>query len=583
MIQLRLSILRVGCVSLIVSLLLSSTTAMAQRGDLVEDLFKTLAEAKLQREKDRNAASMGTQQETGVDVFGEERVQPRPGVITFPPKPGNGGTFPQRDPRLGRGDFEPRRIPPGDAGAAEAFRRSLSEFDSECARLVQRLRTEAGSNPAIRNVLPEAYRISADTRALVQNSGAVRQMSAFQAPYAKIDEGWRQLSFQLRNVRGLSGQTRSSIRACDDLLSRMSRQLQVTPQFDRHQLHDLMIVATTYMQCLMDDLQLARISNDEIRRLTHECRLLRQSLLQEAGHVHELTYDQIISRFTEFIASWRRFSGKVYALRDRHLERRLDRIRECGDQTYALLWMPAPYDSDSLLVSASRLESACGELMEQMTMRAMMTLSGSQRNTVQEQINRMATDSRQLRQAVSRGQRREEMQRLFVSIDRDWSSLSPLLRRMSSVNYATLSTIDHECGHLRDALDVPGNGGQSIRYEGLTEVAASLEASAAYLDADVKRYARYVGPATYQQNLLNASEAFYRDAKELHQLASQRRELQSLQRVATSLLTEWQKLSTSLSTIQRQGLPATRAANLQRDGREIASMVAKVSAALSQY
>lgn len=582
MIRLRLSILRAGCVSIIASLLMSSTTVMAQRGDLVEDLFKTLAEAKLQREKDRDAAS-APQQASGVDVFGEERVPPRPGVIEFPRKPGTGGTIPQLDPGLGRGEFEPRGIRPGDAGAAEAFRRSLSQFDSECASLVQRLRVEAGSIPAIRNVLPEAYRISADTRALVTNSGVVRQMSAFRAPYARIDEGWRQLSFQLRSVRGLSGQARASIRVCDDLLSRMSRQLQVTPQFDRNQLHDLMIVATTYMQCLMDDLQVARISNDEIGRLTHECRLLRQSLLQEAGHVHDYRYDQIISRFTEFIASWRRFSGKVYALRDRHLERRLDRIRECGDQTYALLWMPAPYDSDSLLVSATRLESACGELMEQMTMRAMMTLSGSQRNAVQEQINRMATDSRQLRQVVSTGQRREEMQRLFASIDRDWSSLSPLLRRVSSVNYATLSTIDHECGHLRDALGVPANNGQSIRYEGLTDVAASLEASAAYLDADVKRYSRYVGPPTYQQKLLDASEAFYRDAKELHQLASQRRDLQLLQRVAASLLTEWQKLSTSLSTIHRQGLPTTRAASLQREGREVASMVAKVSAALSQY
>lgn len=185
-------------------------------------------------------------------------------------------------------------------------------------------------------------------------------------------------------------------------------------------------------------------------------------------------------------------------------------------------------------------------------------------------------------QAAERGDRRAQLEGLFASIDRDWSRLSPLLRRLSSLNYGTVSAIDHECGHLRDALGVAGDPGQSIGYDGLMEVAASLEATSAYLDADVRRYARYVGPNSYRQQLLESSEAFYGDAKGLHKLVSNRGDLRSLQRLAGNLLDDWQKLSASLAVIESRGLSAARAANLQRDRRELVSMVAKVSAALSQ-
>ncbi|MGI9473182.1 MAG: hypothetical protein ACR2NZ_16695 [Rubripirellula sp.] len=606
--RMRLPLVCVSCLILVVSCVLKPAVVYAQRTDLIEDLFQTLAEAKLERERSRGGTSaessrsgrtprgQGTRgQATNSRVDpkldpqgrqpaangGTAKVEARPGVITFPPKsrsnlPPSGTTVPRTS------NFDPRAGRSGQAGSAEAFRANLVAFDTECARLVQSLRTDAARNAALRNVLPDAYRVSADAHALVANSGAVRQMSAFQAPYARLDEGWRQLSFSLRAVRGLSSQCSSSVRTCDELISRMSRQLQIKPQFDRHELHDLMIVAATYMQSLIDDLQLARISPAEIRRLTHDCRLLRQSLLSEADRVNETSYDEIISRFTEFIARWRQFSGQVYALQDRHLERRLDRIRECGDQTYALLWMPTPYDSGSLLVSAKRLAGASGELLDQLTMRSMMSLDATQRASILDTTNRMGSATQQLVQAVNRGDQREELQRIFASIDRDWSRLGPVFRRMNSLNYATVSAIDHECGHLRDALDVAGDPGESIGYEGLMEVAASLEATSAYLDADIRRYARYVGPTSYRQGLLDSSESFYGDTKELHRLVSQRGDLRLLQRVAGNLLDHWQSLSQQLAIIESRGLSASRAANLQRDRRELVSMVAKISAALSQ-
>ena len=583
------SLVRLACFALVSCWVGSPSNVRAQRGDLIADLFKTIAEAKLQRDRERDAANQApaaatNERDGGNEAGTVERGKAQPEAITFP-------TTPPVDRGLGElGSGRPQSNAGQRSGgglsnreATRAFRKNLSSFDAECGRLLQCLRNESVRNASIRGMLPDTYRIAADSRALLRQSGDQWLISAFRGPYARIDEGWRQLSFKIRAVDGLNPSCASSIRVCDDLVSRMSRQLRITPQFDRHELHDLMIVATTYMQSLIDDLQLARISPDEIRRLTRECRLLRQSLLSEADRVNYATYEEIISAYTDFIAGWRQFSARVYALHDRHLDRRLDRIRECGDQTYAILWMPTPYDSSSLLISARRLESACSDLLDQLSTRSMVSLDARQRTDILDTTNRMVIETKQLTKAMERRDSRAQLQDRFSSFDRMWIRLSPTFRRMNSLSYTTLSAMEYESGHLRDALGVVGDPGQLLGYEGLTELAASLESAADFLDADVRRYAQYVGPGTYRQKLLADSRSFLGDATELHELASQRGDLRSLHLVAESLLDHWQKLSASIALIESRGLPASRAVNLQRARQDLVSMVARVSAALAQH
>ena len=119
----------------------------------------------------------------------------------------------------------------------------------------------------------------------------------------------------------------------------MCKQLQLQPQFDRHALHDEMVVVATYMQSIIDDLELSTANADQCRILIHDCRLLRQRLLNAAGHVDELSYDEAAQTFTGFVQDWGGFAQRVYALNNSHLARRLARVREAGDRVYAILWL----------------------------------------------------------------------------------------------------------------------------------------------------------------------------------------------------------------------------------------------------
>ncbi len=546
------------------AMILPGTPARAQRGALIEDLFRTIAEAQLEREQRKRLEAEESARNPPVSPQGDLQKVPVPR-----------GQVPPSDVRASR----PPSISVRSREAAQ-FAQNLVNFNGAIDPLVSELRANAGRNAAVRGLLPQAYQVAADTRTLIQRCDGLSALDPIVAPYSDLDAKWRQLSFQLRSLDGLSNQCTSGVQACDQLVSTMSRQLKLQPQFNRHELHDLMIVAATHMQALMDDLQLLSIPRNDIERLTHDCRLLRQRLLGAADHVSETSYEDVVTQFTDFVSRWESFSEQCYAINNPHLHRRLDRVRECGDQSYALLWMPPPYNAATLTASAKRLEAGCGDILDQLTIRSMVSLSSKERARVLESSHQLYHLSGELAQATTRRTSRNALRDQFGRFDQEWNSLRPVFYRLRSVNRATLASIDHECEQMRGALGITSLAPQPAAHEDLIEVAAALEGASEYLDADLQRYARYLQPTSYRNSLIGASGEFHRHAKQLHADLSKHSDLSKLQREAEHMLDGWNQLSKDLSHIDGHGLTERRAASLMRAQQELVPMVAKIAAAL---
>ncbi len=547
------------------TLMVPDSPAQAQRGQFIEDLFRTIADAQLEREQRKRIEA------------DESAVRP-----TTPPP---GGVQQVRVPRhdnVPPGVRQPQRPPTINVRSREAaeFAQNLVDFDGAIAPLVQELRNGSAGNTAIRGLLPEAYQVAADSRALLQRCDGLVSLDRVVEPYSELDARWRQLSFRLRSLDGLSNPCRGGIRSCDQLVGKLSRQLNIEPQFDRHELHDMMLISATYMQSLMDDLQLANIPYAKSERLVHDCRLLRQSLLAEADHVETTTYEEVVTRFTDFVSRWSAFSEQVYAINDPHLQRRLDRIREMGDQTYALLWIPPPYNASTLTSSARRLQRSCAEILDQLTVRSMVALPPQQQVRLLEASHRMHQSSQGLAQMTTRGASRNELGSRVEQIDKDWAYLRPAFFQMPSLNRATLASIDQECEVMRAALGIRAAGGQPIQHEELIQVAAALEGASEYLDADVHRYERYLQPVSYRTSLVKASHEFHFHAKQLHAELSGRADLKTLQREAEHMLDGWQQLAKDLGHIESHGLSERRAQTMQRYQQDLVPLVAKIAAAL---
>lgn len=272
-----------------------ASTASAQNGAFLESLFRSIAEQQIDDTRRRS-----------------ERPQPS------------------------------RQPPPSRPRDVHPFEVTLSQFDADLAALMPLVQSAARTNREYRTQLPRLYRLQADVRALAglaeRSSSLQPLVPAFQA----IDQHYRELSFQLREIPDRDRAVRNQIARCDSTSRTLTNLIGIAPQFDRQALHNQMVIAATYIQALMDDLPSARMPTERSRALVHDARLLRQTILEESDQVGTASYEEIVTRFTDFVARWRSFAEAVAAARDPMLDRRLARVTQCGDETYAILWMAPP-------------------------------------------------------------------------------------------------------------------------------------------------------------------------------------------------------------------------------------------------
>ncbi|WDQ16428.1 hypothetical protein [Rhodopirellula sp. P2] len=456
--------------------LLAAPAASAQNGSFLESLFRSIAEQKLQEEMSKRETDRG-----GRPPAPAPRPAPRPGDFPAgplgPATPGNRPPPPSNHPRDDHRHDGPQTIRTSSREVRQ-FAEQLVQLDRELATLKEALQTLSRRDAGVRALLPETYQVQGLARTVLHQCDGANSLTPLRDPYRSLDQRWRELSFQVRSLPNRSDQLRSIVASCDQTGRKLSRQMGIEAQFDRHGLHDQMLIAATYMQALLDDVETARVSSDQARDLVHRGRLLREVILEEADRAETVQYDEIVSRFTDFVARWQDYANELASFRDPVLDRRLARIAQCGDQTYALLWMPPP---------------------------SRPTVPGG-------------------------GSRQDE--------------LSPRTR------------------------------------QALLSEAASLEGSAEYFRADLKRYARYLTPDSYERDVLRGTDRLYELAKKLHEDLDRRQPLDRLQRTASELAEVWEDLAAEISHIGSHGLTGRRADAIRQRFEQMLPMVGSLSAAL---
>lgn len=575
--------IRVAIVML-ASVAIWSANANAQNGRLIEDLFRTFAEAKIEKERQKRA-----------------QAQKRPPVLL---PPGQSTITPSKDPyevRLPPGfgsPSRPNRVPGTQAtpnlgsinvrsAQARDYAQQLAGFNTTIAPLINDLRGAAGRHPQLRPLLPEIYQIAADGRTLLNRCNGLSTLNTVVQPYQQLDARWRQASFALRSINGLSADCVTAIGRCDQYCASMCKQLQLQPQFDRRALHEQMLIAATHLQTISDDLELTSISSAQCNKLTHDCRLLRQRLIAAARNIDEYSYEEIAARFTRFVEDWRSFAQQVYALRNPHLNRRLARVTEVGDRTYAILWMSPPPVMHNVSDVARRLTGHFSTLGDRVSFRSLSGLPSQDQVRLlgaMPKLNQIATT---LSQAAARNAQQQELARIFGDLDSTWVSVESDFARLTGVNRGLITEIERCCDELRRVL---GSSGRStyLSASQLIQSAAALEGSSEFIYRELQRLRGKLEPSSYRNDITNGSREFYSHSKELHEEISKPgrlsdpRYLERIQRETKRMVEGWNDLTKHIGQIQARGVSRTDASRLQRAYRDIQPHVAQIAAALLQ-
>ncbi|MEM9644655.1 MAG: hypothetical protein AAF989_06660, partial [Planctomycetota bacterium] len=320
----------------------------------------------------------------------------------------------------------------------------------------------------------------------------------------------------------------------------------------------------------------------QIATLSHDCRLLRQLLLKEALHVQSISYDEAVTKFTDFVARYGEFASGLATLDDAHVQSRLDRIGQCGEETYALLWMTPPVPAIDAGYLASHLTKSVDQLLAQLSFGSMIELSRDQQMRVLESGHSLSAACEHFKQEADSGASRSQLIDSFSGVNVAWQPLRATLIQLATIRRSALDAVDRDITQIHAALGIRGVADPQASLENLLALAADLEGSSEYLEADIKRYERYLEPSSYRRSISRAADRFHDESRQLHaQIDNGARDLASLQRTTDEMLTAWEQLSRDLSVIEQRGLSSIRTRRLQQAHQELLPTVARIAAALS--
>lgn len=519
-------------------------TARAQGPAPIEDLFRSIIESQLQRNDPRRPAG------------------------GLPPTTIPGG------PITGPGPVRPSLRP--DGIALEQVRSETAELARQTGDLVQEVRRLPSVATGRRDLRGSVFRLQALADALARQAAGSDDFTTLQAPLREWLEDWQTVAFRLRQSSIVSATVLNLVGSIDHTAERLGRHLGVQTTLDRAGLREQLILAGAHIQDLLDDLQLANLPQGRRRQLLHDGRILHQQLQRDQQHALTASIDEIMPRYHDFTTKWRSYATQLLPLGDPHIEMRLQRIREAGDEVAALLYLPPASDGSYRAHQVQQLQQEVTRLLNQLTVQALFQLPLARQAALLETAGRLDETCRRWADDLARGRPLDSAnsKSRFRQITDDWNQLLPTLRALERVDAGLLSRIDLRIQELRSILQVEA----PFNYQRAVQLAAALEGQASSFAADLSRYRNYLQPAEYRDRVLRRNDQFEQLARQFNTQLTDRRDAPGLRQRARKLLTQWQLLSADLQDLSAHGLIPSRAGRLQRSARELDPILAELSA-----
>ncbi|MEL6106590.1 MAG: hypothetical protein AAFU85_11150 [Planctomycetota bacterium] len=559
------------------------SAAQAQNGQLIESLFKTWANTQL--EKDRMKRVEAEQRRRDIEARRAQSAANPPATPYELNLPSGFGQPAPRPQATTRPRPQPRQINVRSREVAD-YARQLGGFATNYGRLVQELRAAAPRNAAIRAALPSVYEVSATCDSLFDRLENASSLAVIEEPHRLLDRRYRQVAFRLRSLDGLSDSCAGLVGECDAACTNMLGQLGFEPQFDRRALQDVMITASAYIQALVDDLELSEIERGRCRQLTHDARLFQQRLVTAGREVQDMPYDECVARFNDFATRWRVYSERVYALDNPYLSRKLDRISECGDQVYGLLWMPAPHSMEEVAGIARRITFNLNAISQSLSFFALVKLPPQEQSRVLTAMRDLTRLAAQLQSRSAANAPRRELRDMFADFDRTWCSIQPQLGDVPAIRTGLIAETERGCRQLREIFGISGDYVATVPLTQLVGTAAALEGASEVLDRTINDYDQFLQPSSYRRAVVDAARSFLRHSREVHEMISRTERLgnpdhlEELREEAEQLLADWRDLDANLKQLQLRGLSSSRAARIRAAQQQVVPLLGEIAAAL---
>lgn len=536
-------------------------------GQLLDGLFRGILETQLERERQRNQAGTGA----------SSRVSTRTPNLPAQGEFTDTGVFsrpPSSLPSIPRTAENTRSAYYPDAGSLRSFQGAVDGFAQQIGYLRTLLQARANNLLELRPLLPDLMRIKASADTLSTISRRAASYTEVYNDYLELDWQWRNLSYRLHHISGLDANTQQTIRQLDAYGDQIVDILGIEPQFDRQTMLEQMTMARSFMATLLDDLRYEIPASPQREAIINEGRQLQEQIRREADFVRAARYDEIVPRYTEFVASWRRFSAKLFPYKNARLNRQVSQIRKCGEEVYRLLWMPAPLDRNYLGVVASFYDQELHDFLSGISVRDLAQLNPNQRQdalAVAGTVEPMCTQfAESVRSRATIADLTSQFQNLSRERERLFLLLGPVTSDALAARRLTIEAYDRE---LRELLQVP----EALDLSQAVQLASAIEGLAETLKQDVHRYGPYYQDGTFRNQAYQAVDTFYRQAQQLNSALANGVAMDELRDYGNTMLSTWDTVMRIVAATPRKGLDTSRFQRLDQTRQDITPLMAELA------
>ncbi len=288
--------------------------------------------------------------------------------------------FSLRRTRPGGGTFPPTT--PGTSLTAEMrkVRPLIKDFATEVPQLTYLLSDEQRRLPNIRTMVNDATSMAAMAISLDKHAQKLNDHRQLIQEFEQFDAAWRELSYRLEAVRGLSKDVREEVASLSDLETQIRDSIGMRPQVNRQELVQKTNNLALDLRNLTEDVQ-AEIRGAESRKYQVDLNRARQQVLNLASLVDDPAgnMDDVVNEYTRFQEIWYPQRAKLQELNNSYLERSLRRITQGDGEIHQLLLLPTKVDSGELVYLTSALKKNIDEFFDRMSLKLLMHLKHADR------------------------------------------------------------------------------------------------------------------------------------------------------------------------------------------------------------
>lgn len=435
-------------------------------------------------------------------------------------------------------------LPPSQSQASQELiqiRRFLPSVSQEGALLVDSLYSDLQRAPGIRSLLSDVFKLNAALTVLVERSKYVSDHEKIRPDLSALDRDWRNLSFRLSHVRGISKDSRAHIEKINKYKSQLSKALKIEPQLDSRELLRQADTVNVSIRILVDDIKIELEETGRLDPLLVEGRKIQKDARRFADMISgEAGYDDVVKTFRHFKSHWSRYAAKLESFGNRRVERGILRVHHSNHALHKLLWVPESSDWNQLSALTGMLTRDIEKLFEDLSLNQLISLSNSR-----EVVRSASTCSRackHLDDGVTQKLKPLDLADRFEPVQKSWFTFANHMRQFKgSKVWASMKEMNETVVALREALQVqPG-----FDREQVAESAATLENLADHLEFDMKTWLdrrEFAGTSRRARYLSEASD-FVKNTHSFHQAIVNDADVKELQRRSSILWDEWHRLS----------------------------------------